>query len=840
MIKAEKGLIPAHEARSLGVPFNSPVFVSVRAQATRGIEVERLIKAYSSRVVGRTQDYLEAMVPLRQIEVLGMESAIVSINRASRPILSTVDQAMLNDIGAPIWSGNNFTGTGVKIGIIDGGFHDYTNGSRNLGAISTEMTSCSETTSWGSERHGTDVAEIINSIAPDAEFYLAYVEGRSQLEAAVNCLNSKGVKIINMSMAFLYDEGEGPGNGYGAVGGSLHAVNLASALGMTFVGGTSNNGQRHWSGPWVDSDSDGWMNFTGNDGLNHGNQLGLTAGGAGKITMAIRWRHSGSDGMSDWTAACTDFDLYVYDVLLNEIGSSIDQQYCVDGVSAMHPLEIIPDIAPPSPIFAKFFKIKWQAGPTANMVFDLAFSTSSDTYMVPELQFPAGSLLHPADTSASGAVMVGAIEKGPTDQVAAYSGSGPTTDNRPKPDLVTLTGISVTGRTFTGTSASTPVVAGGAALLRQGQPGLTGSQLAAAARNSTVPVSVSETFRVGNGRFRLSPPPSSLNRIVYIGTNGDGLISRGGVDGSSTWIQSNLGHDLQKVDVVFAPSQVPHLVYIIGRTAGSPGTRKEYRSTDSGLTWTQITDTPGSTNTIAIRPDSDTRYALSGGILWKSVNGGNWAQTALGSYQVPAHCFWYKNQWGSVHSFVLPTGPGSTRVWFRRTIPTSNSNGSNCDTLMHYTDDDGATWWGGYAFIAGGPGYRLWPSYDQSRMYMGYSSGPVHRIDVTSPTSLAGTQVSYGNAGNGNFASNSLAHLVFYSPGSAGGSGAGLNVSENGGVTYTAAGTVNPTAGMGFESASPSSWWIPTGGSVSHSSDNGYTWSSQSTGFAGALTSAVR
>lgn len=93
------------------------------------------------------------------------------------------------------------------------------------------------------------------------------------------------------------------------------------------------------------------------------------------------------------------------------------------------------------------------------------------------------TLVTPAD--ADSILAVGAVFS--TGEIAGFSSRGPTSDGRIKPDIV-APGVSVLAAnyaytdgseylSFTGTSAATPLIAGGVALVRQARPSLSGQEI---------------------------------------------------------------------------------------------------------------------------------------------------------------------------------------------------------------------------------------------------------------------------------------------------------------------------------------------------------------------------
>ncbi len=118
-----------------------------------------------------------------------------------------------------------------------------------------------------------------------------------------------------------------------------------------------------------------------------------------------------------------------------------------------------------------------QARSDVPKVFDLMVVGSPDRGGALEFNVAAGSLSQPADHP--DVLTVGALTVSATREEAPYSSRGPTTDGRPKPEILAPTGVTSTNTTFAGTSAAAPHAAAVMAMLKEAFPGADRARLTA-------------------------------------------------------------------------------------------------------------------------------------------------------------------------------------------------------------------------------------------------------------------------------------------------------------------------------------------------------------------------
>jgi subtilisin family serine protease len=423
-----------------------------------GLEVSALVRTESGfrsssargragvRTVSSVTGGFEATGDVAALRGLLDVPGVQSIEILDPVVPDTVSEG-LGVMDVALLRGQGLTGSGVKIAVVDVGFNGY----RSL--LGTDLPAAVTVASFRQDgatetgiAHGTGVAEIVYDIAPDAQFYLVTIADELDFALAVDYLIAEGVDVANMSAGWLM----GPFDGT-----SFQAaqVDRAAAAGITWVNSAGNYADSHWGGDFSDPDGDGWMAFSGSADLN---SFWVAPGGWFQVAIT-------------WASDVADYDLYLFDAN-GEVAESAAEQ---------------PGSAPPEEY------ITWQntSASWANYWIQVdRFSGGSyrvdaffnGVYDLTEVS-PDRSITTPGD--AAGAVTAGAVAWNNSSVIEPFSSQGPTVDGRPKPDLVGPD--RVTTRTygaggFAGTSASSPHVAGLAALYLQRDPGLSPTQVKAA------------------------------------------------------------------------------------------------------------------------------------------------------------------------------------------------------------------------------------------------------------------------------------------------------------------------------------------------------------------------
>ena len=441
------------------------------------------------RVRYSSDGWLEALVP---VDILGPLSGFAGV-RQVRPILRP--QEDLGEVvseaaelhGGTAWSLYGYWGSGVKVGIIDGGFGGITDligtelpttiharcYSLLFGAVPDDLDYCDSSFSV----HGTAVAETIVDVAPDVTLYIADPYTGGDFIDAVNWMISEGVTVINQSLGFTW---HGPGDGTSRFDDSiLKLVDTAAANDIVWVNAAGNSGQDTWKGAFVDTDGDGFMEFSPDDETNR-----IEVQAYSPVVVELRWE-------GDWGNANTDLDLYLVRVGSDDIdvltqqqieGFSVDPQTGEDDHDSYELLIAYPSpIGYSSPVGGLLQPTEYQLvvkhvrGEIPDWVQLRSLLTQNLEHWT-----PFGSIGNPAESASDSMLAVGAAPWWNTSKIEAFSSRGPTTDGRTKPELVGADrGQTVSyASEFAGTSQSSPHVAGMVALVRDQFPTMTAREVA--------------------------------------------------------------------------------------------------------------------------------------------------------------------------------------------------------------------------------------------------------------------------------------------------------------------------------------------------------------------------
>ena len=464
------------------------------------------VLAVGGRVERTASGLVQALVSPSALAGLEARPGIDRVRAPYRHVATAVNGEEVGATLASAWHQRGFTGKGVKVAIIDGGFAGLAARQAEGDLPSNLVTQdlCGGELSTADD-HGTAVAEIVHEMAPDAQLYLVCVGTDVDFLNAVSYAKSQGVSVVNMSMGW---EGPQRDDGSGPIAG---AVADARANGILWVNAAGNEAMTHWSGTF-DPVGPPVHRFSPSGDI--GNTFVWPNGST--ICGFLKW--------DEWPAAASDFDL----VLALSGSNQIVDVSAGDQGGGEPPFEGLCQSQSTGRDLVVFWAIVGYRV-VSNPRLDLVSWSPPLEYAV-----PAGSIASPASSPA--AFAVGAL-CWQSRALEPYSSQGPTIDGRVKPEIVGHDSVSgaTYGRfsscpsAFAGTSASSPEVAGAAALVKQAFPTYTPDQLKAylmdAARDLGAP-GVDNVYGAGELQMPKAPDLVAPTATALSGTGRKGRTAR--------------------------------------------------------------------------------------------------------------------------------------------------------------------------------------------------------------------------------------------------------------------------------------------------------------------------
>ena len=472
------------------------------------------VRALGGQVERSAAGLVQALVTPRAETALAGKAGVDRVRPPYAQIQTAVGGEQVGVTLAAAWQEKGFTGKGVKVAVIDGGFKGLAErqASGDLPANVVTQDFCGGEL-LGEEDHGTAVAEIVHEMAPDAQLYLACVGTEVDLAAAEAWAKSQGVTVINHSAGWegpYRDDGGGP---VGAV------VADARANGILWVNSAGNEAMTHWSGSYTPNGS--WHMWNPNGDM--GNSFIWPNGR--DICGFLKW--------DEWPSGISDFDLGLFLSGSNSLLAVSEG----DQGAGQPPFEAMCLRQTSGRDLVVFWAIRGYRVATSPRLDLVSWS--------PSLQYSvaAGSIATPASSPATLAVGALCWQSRALEQ---YSSQGPTIDGRTKPDIVghdsvsgaTYGGFSSCPSAFAGTSASSPEVAGAAALVKQAYPNLTPDQLKTYLMRAARDLGDAGVDNVyGAGELQLPKPPDivapTISALASKGRNGRPIALRSRVSDDS-------------------------------------------------------------------------------------------------------------------------------------------------------------------------------------------------------------------------------------------------------------------------------------------------------------------
>jgi len=419
------------------------------------------IDSYVSEVTDRDEEHslVVAWVDRYSLGAVASLECVRSIDEVIPPVVNSGTALTQGDAihrTAEVRSLYGFTGTGMKIGVISDGV-THLAASVNSGDLPPDVNVLSR----GSGNEGTAMLEIIYDMVPNATLYFHDAGANTlQFNAAIDDLQANGCTVIVDDITWVAE----PFFEDGVIASHVSTLVNNPENPLIYISSAGNAAQHHYQGDFF---SNGGTNFTdfsrGSDPAYQSLYVNLP--GYSTVWIVLEWN-------DQFGYASNDYDLYLSESTLGDLGRSIDPQ-----TGSQDPVEFIaysnPTLSPKKGII-DVYKYNGVSKTLEVYIYPMGGAGVYQDNIV-----AADSIFgHPA---VPGVISAAAVYQGTPTIIEPFSSQGPVTITYPypeirhKPDITGVDGVSIFGaggfpNPFYGTSAAAPHIAAVAAQIWGGHP----------------------------------------------------------------------------------------------------------------------------------------------------------------------------------------------------------------------------------------------------------------------------------------------------------------------------------------------------------------------------------